>query len=267
MGSPSRRAHTAKTAPSRFMEEGSEGSVEDELDVPGVPGSDKLPNLNDRRRNLSDYQRAEQFLRRLRQKVLEDEVTAHYTDGNPQDFVCAVVNKLQHAESSTVFTPSESTVNVPTMIRPVKVDPLRDGTPVNPNMVYPIQLLGNFQPQYAARRLTPSPSLGPGSPQCRATPLGIPEGGAIGLQARLVMTAPMSLTSASLNSPLLNGRSLQSGLPDMRLSLRSGFTRKPLNQRVRDFCHELDEIRTSRGGQLTRRMSADSYIHPAFKHT
>ena len=200
-------------------------------------------------------------------QVLEDEVAAHYTDGNPQDFVCAVVNKLQHAESSTVFTPSESTVNVPTMIRPVKVDPLRDGTPVNPNMVYPIQLLGNFQPQHAAVRTTPSPSLGPGSPRVRATPLGIPEGGALGAQARLVMTAPMALT-ASLNSPSLNGRSLQSGLlQDMRLSLRSGFTRKPLDQRVKDFCHELDEIRTARGGLMSRRMSADGLIHPVFKNT
>ena len=204
-------------------------------------------------------------------QVARQELEAHYTDADHNDFLTAVISNMQRPLTPSVNTPSDVTaVDRPESSRPL--DPRRASTAVKRDegqgrfdLVYPIRLLANIHTQNDPMRRspTPSPSLGSGSPRVRATPMGIPEGGALGMGARLVATAPQPLkpwTALSLGNGLCGGPG--GGLPViaksdggravMRSMLRSGFTRKPLEERVKDFCKELDDIRSRQVPLLTQ---------------
>ena len=185
----------------------------------------------------------------------------HYSDINPQDFLTAVVNKIQATEPSTIYTPSDIYGHGPSVLKATKVEaepepekPAKKGFKAAVNMAYPVQLLTqlrkeeNYSPY--TKVATPSPTLGPSSPRVRCTPLGIPEGGACGAGARLVTTAPQPMkpwTTMSLHSPLSGhgGRTTMS-MDNIRSHLRTSYTRKPLDERVKAFCKELDDIRVTR---------------------
>ncbi|GFO41597.1 elongation factor 1-beta [Plakobranchus ocellatus] len=288
LGSPSNRrnrSQTARTAPGRMRTaadydgldsdddsaESENGGValkngyghahSDAISVPAMRGTRLLTaRTTTRPRVIDDYQRAEKFLRRLREEVARQELESHYTDADYNDFVNAVINNLQRPFTPSINTPSNVTaVERPVSSkRPINIHRQSISTAKNNNegtgrfdMVYPIRLLANIHTRNEPTRSpTPSPSLGSGSPRVRATPMGIPEGGALGMGARLVMTAPQPLkpwTTMSLGGgegglPAI-ARS-EGGRDIMRSMLRSGFKRKPLNERVKDFCKELDEIRS-----------------------
>ncbi|RUS83654.1 hypothetical protein EGW08_008560 [Elysia chlorotica] len=295
LGSPSARRHrsqTARTAPGRMRtaadydgldsddeSTGSDGygGQRERYDVMSVPATRGTRLLTARQttrpRVMDDFQRAEKFLRRLREEVARQELEAHYTDADHGDFLAAVLNNMHRPVTPSVNTPSDVTaVDRPESSKPV--DPRRASTAKVKDegqgrfdMVYPIRLLANIHTQNDPMRRspTPSPSLGSGSPRVRATPLGIPEGGALGMGARLIMTAPQPLkpwtmmTTMSLGQGLCGGPAgakggggfpaiarSDGGRAAMRSMLRSGFKRKPLEERVKDFCKELDDIRSRR---------------------
>ncbi|GFR86180.1 elongation factor 1-beta [Elysia marginata] len=280
------RSQTARTAPGRMRtaadydgldsdddSTGSDGygsGQKDGYDVMSVPATRGTRLLTARQttkpRVIDHFQRAEKFLRRLREEVARQELESHYTDADLNDFVNAVISNMHRHVTPSINTPSDVTaVDRPETSKPgdgrraSKSAVKKDEGPGRFDMVYPIRLLANIHTKHDAmhRSPTPSPSLGSGSPRVRATPMGIPEGGALGLGARLVMTAPQPLkpwTTMSLGGPLCGGPG--GGLPTiarsdggraaMRSMLRSGFKRKPLDERVKEFCKELDDIRSKR---------------------
>ena len=196
--------------------------------------------------------------------MAQEELESHYTDADYNDFVAAVINNMHRSITPSINTPSRVTaVERPESSKPL--DPRRASAAAKRDegqgrfdMVYPIRLLANIHTKHGDHRTpTPSPSLGSGSPRVRATPMGVPEGGALGLGARLVMTAPQPLkpwTAMSMGGGLCGAGGGGGGLPAiarseggraaMRSMLKSGFRRKPLDERVKDFCKELDEIRS-----------------------
>lgn len=187
-----------------------------------------------------------------------EELQSHYTDANYGDFLNAAVTKISRNITPSLYTPSATVPNGPTAcLSPNKNNGIKGSITLKStkpeqeaarfDMVYPIRLLGNIETKYEQRTPTPSPSLGAGSPGIRCTPLGLPEGGAVGLASRLVVTAPQPLkpwTTCSLEALSTKPQS-DLDFQMIRAMLRSGFRRKPLNERVQDFCQELDEIRAN----------------------
>ena len=182
--------------------------------------------------------------------MADEALALHYDCADPRDFLAAVLSRMQRAEPRAPYTPSLTAPRGPTLrLTPApkaRGDDVTDSAAASPrpkaswDAVYQVQTLGGIAAAHApaAAAAAPSPSLGPGSPRVRGTPMGLAHGGALGPAARLVATAPTSGEAGARPSWLADA-------PD-RSHLKTSFARKPLNQRVKDFCQELDDFRVSR---------------------
>ena len=167
-----------------------------------------------------------------------------------------MLDKINHAPSPTAYTPSLTFAQCATSKKSQCVQTCT-GT-ARFDMVYPVQMLGNIQTKHDVshtddphKHPPASPSLGPNSPRVTCTPLGIPGGGALGPQARLISTIP-NLTNRTITFSLrsVKKNKVQPSIDSAGSSGNSSFTRKPLAMRVKDFCQELGEVRASESQTL-----------------